>query len=92
VKHMIDVILPNFTVFDHKYKKILANDQKLEYELHKVVNSVRNQLTIYRSLSEYILDKKPIPETSSTFDFLWNETFSSYWTILQTIVFFSFHW
>ena len=88
VRHTVELQLPNFTVFNHKYKKMLARDHNLEYDLHKLANNVKNESTVYHSLSEFILDKKPIPDTSSTFDLLWNETLSSYMPILQTIAFF----
>jgi len=48
------VSLPEFPTFDHKFKRLLSNDETDKYNLDKFVQRVKNESTIYHHLAEVV--------------------------------------
>ena len=55
-KKPIDVSLPSFQMYNHKFSEFLVNDKKDHLSMTKMVQATKNQSVIFQSLSEPLLD------------------------------------
>lgn len=51
-----NISIPNFTLFDHHFKKLIANDKVAELSLKRIAEKAKNNEIVYQSLSDPILN------------------------------------
>jgi hypothetical protein len=52
----VNITIPDFKIYTHKFKEILASDKNDPLSLKRMVKSAKKDDTIFQSLSEPILD------------------------------------
>jgi hypothetical protein len=55
-KQSVNITIPDFKIYTHKFKEILASDRNDPLSLKRMVKSAKKDETIFQSLSEPILD------------------------------------
>ena len=55
-KQSVNITIPDFKIYTHKFKEILASDKNDPLSLKRMVKSAKKDDTIFQSLSEPILD------------------------------------
>jgi len=68
-KTPLPIVLPNISIFQHKYANDLANTQKTALELDQVVNLTQKDSQVFRSLTDKVLfhiDTAELPIVSSS--------------------------
>ena len=68
-KTALPITLPNFTVYQHRYREDLANTQETALQLDDVINKTQQQSQVFRSLTDKLLfhiDTSALPIQSSS--------------------------
>jgi len=63
----LQITLPKFKTYEHRFKELLASDQTDKYDLDKFAKRVKNDSRVYHHLAEVVADEMETVQ-DETFD------------------------